>query len=69
MSLGTNRDYKTRGRRTDAVIRVHIDRTGELMAEGMPRDAASLQAHDELVRGDLAERVKATIKALKETRS
>lgn len=58
MSLGANRDYKTRARDAQRRLAVHYARMKELEAEGMDRLAASGQAYRELTSGKLADRMK-----------
>lgn len=48
MGLGTNRDYKTRGRRTRERLARHSERMSELVKQGLSREQASKQAFDEL---------------------
>ena len=53
MSLGTNRDYKTRDRSATRKLAAHFKRMNELIASGMDRDAASKQAFDEICNGTI----------------
>ena len=46
MSLGTNRDYKTRERRALANLAMHEAKMNELIAEGHEREEASRLAYD-----------------------
>ena len=48
MSLGNNRDYKTRDRIARKSLARHFARMTELQSQGMTRADASRQAYDEM---------------------
>jgi hypothetical protein len=46
--LGTNRDYKTMGRKVDLALKYHVKRMAELEATGSAKEEASKQAFEEV---------------------
>jgi hypothetical protein len=67
MSLGVNREYKTRNRSVEANLSVHRERIVELMDQlGVDRQQASAMAYEEIMTGTLNKRIGARIQEIKD---
>ena len=60
-----NRDYKTSSISAVARVSIHIERTNELVLEGIEKESASKKAFNEILKGDLNNRINKKIKEIK----